>query len=88
MTSTSRRGVDSISEAYEQQQPQPRTRRSLLPPFRRKPAPDAEADSALDLALQRLADATEQNEGAAREVKRRQSSGSLKIVSDPPPAQK
>lgn len=42
------------------------------------------ADDELDLALQRLTEATKQNEDACREVRRRQSSGSLRIVSTPP----
>lgn len=45
----------------------------------------ATADDELDLALQRLAEATRDNEVVCTKVRRRQSSGSLKLVSTPPP---
>ena len=42
-------------------------------------------ESALDIALQRLADATRANAEVCDKVRRRQSSGALKLVSVPPP---
>ena len=46
----------------------------------------ATADDELDIALQRLTEATKQNEDVCRKVRRRQSSGALKLVTVPPGA--
>lgn len=45
----------------------------------------ATADDELDIALQRLTEATKQNEAVCRKVQRRQSSGAIKLVSVMPP---
>lgn len=53
----------------------------LKPSKRKKRKPvEEEADEKLDQALSRLARSFNENEGAAREVRRRQSSGRLKIA--------
>jgi hypothetical protein len=56
----------------------------LQRPLRRDKS-TAVVDHALDVALQRLAQSLNENEAVGKEVKRRQSSGSLKavLVSDP-----
>lgn len=45
----------------------------------------ATADDELDIAIRLLAEATKQNEDVCRKVRRRQSSGTLKLVSVMPP---
>lgn len=63
-------------------------RKSLWPsPFRKsdRAAADEEADAKLDDALQRLADATQANTEVCKKVRRRQSSGALKVVNVEPP---
>lgn len=52
---------------------------------RRRAERNEEADKELDVALDRLSVALADNEGAVAAVRRRQSSGSLKIVSLPAP---
>lgn len=63
------------------------TRKSFLGellhrPFKRDKTAEV-VDHALDVALQRLAQSLNENEAVGKEVKRRQSSGSLKAVSVP-----
>lgn len=52
---------------------------------RRRQAADEEADRELDLALVRLSLACDENTVATTALRRRQSSGSLKVVSLPEP---
>jgi len=56
--------------------------RGLWPRDRREP--DAVADQALDEALERLAHSLQQNVEVCAKVRRRQSSGSIRIVTVPP----
>ena len=50
-----------------------------------EPSLQAAAESAFDIALERLAEATSANEEVCTKVRRRQSSGTLKLVTVPPP---
>ena len=56
---------------------------SLKPGGRRAQEEDAAADQELDDALLRLSRAFDENDAAAQGLRRRQSSGSLKLVSIP-----
>jgi hypothetical protein len=60
-----------------------------LRPSRKNPAKpiDAVADHKLDAALERLADATRVNTEMVQRVRVRQSSGQIKIVTTPTPAE-
>ncbi len=64
------------------------TRESMfkgLWPAKRKPL-DEMAEQQLDAALERLSHSLAEHSGVCREVRRRQSSGSLRIVSIPAPS--
>lgn len=56
---------------------------SLRPKPRERGPSEEVVDQALDDALKALADATRRNEDAVRAVRRRQSSGQLKLVHVP-----
>ena len=67
-------------------EPKPSFIEQLFSGGRRKRREDEAADHALDEALTRLSQALNDNSAASERVRRRQSSGSLKLVSLPEPA--
>jgi hypothetical protein len=58
---------------------------SLRPKKRERGPSEAVVDQQLDDALKALADATRRNEEVVKRVRRRQSSGKLKLVNVPEP---
>lgn len=66
-------------------EPRPSFIEQLFSGGRKKRQNDEAADIALDIALTRLAQAMDSNSEASAGVRRRQSSGSLKLVSLPEP---